>query len=77
MCQYGLRMVWQAVEANGSAKLLVVNDRSMVRELMVETDWSVEARGSGGREVGQGQAGMVGLGRIVGIDFTVSKHGWA
>ena len=75
MCQYGLRMVWEAVEANGSAKLLVVNDRSMVRELMVETDWSVEASGSGGRKVGQGQAGMVGLGRKVGMDIIVSKQG--
>ena len=74
VCQYGVWMVRQAVQADGSAQLLVVNKRTMVRELVVKTDWSVEARGSGGREVGQGQAGLVGLGRKIGMDISVSKQ---
>ena len=76
VCQYGVWMVWQAVKADGSAKLLVVTKRTMVRELVVKTDWSVEARGSGGREVGEGQAGLVRLGRKIGMDISVSKQEW-
>ena len=62
------------MQADGSAQLLVVNKRTM--ELVVKTDWSVEARGSGGREVGEGQAGLVGLGREVEMDVSVSKQEW-
>ena len=74
VCQYGVWMVRQAVQADGSAQLLVVTNRTMVRELVVKTDWTVEACGSGGREVGQGQAGRVGLGTRVSMDISVSKQ---